>query len=607
MRWLSTVVFLATIKCFSTHSFKFRAWCETGQLLDFPDVGFYSPHPPHYLNDTRLDDEINKLTSLIDGINKLDMNAFVLFQPSIEDYITYHDLDPSLYPPQSEHAIRASALVAAVNKALGQFKEANLETYLAVFEPTYPIDLVTSTHLNLTVLGPDLEHFLQVKYSELFAGLTNLDGVMVYTADNWGDRGNKNYYFPRENPVWHNGKELATLAAMLQSAIQNTTTVNKKLILSLWEGADLWQEFSQAVPPNLTAMVHLTSPGFRLSGKFNPVIVQGGARVLSQLYISVDPFREHDGGWTRMVSVPSQKWQQGFELSLANNVSGVMAFANWGPSWSWPNFNSHSFLINCTGENLPKCQSGVSWAGRFALLRADPYVDSSPLRAQEAAAILIAALASNVSCNSTQVLSQWFQTILFLNSTSADVLASSFLLSEKLWMEYQQDSGSINWQTLFNPHGNSISVSGSWNDQLTSLQTIKNVSSQMLRKAHAVITGATTQEAEMLRALQLTEGYLTTFATFRAAAWLYQNPGFNGSNWCMLQSQTLSILSDLFSHWDSTWASDSEYFQVTKEDPRLWIRPMFMRADNNRTMAAWTSTFFQPQLTKRCSSLPGPF
>ena len=117
--------------------------------------------------------------------------------------------------------------------------------------------------------------------------LPMLDGVMVYAADDWGDRGADDYRFPRETPVWSGGAQLGRFAGMLQHAF---AARQRRLLFSMWEAPTLWADFATTMPPNLTAVVHLTYPGFDLAHGFNPMLTNGAARHPDfQLYVALDP------------------------------------------------------------------------------------------------------------------------------------------------------------------------------------------------------------------------------------------------------------------------------------------------------------------------------
>jgi hypothetical protein len=58
--------------------FGFRAYAEVGNLLDIPDVGYYSDAGPSYVNETRLQSEAAEVRSLLPAITPGGFNAFVL-------------------------------------------------------------------------------------------------------------------------------------------------------------------------------------------------------------------------------------------------------------------------------------------------------------------------------------------------------------------------------------------------------------------------------------------------------------------------------------------------------------------------------------------------
>lgn len=402
--------------------------------------------------------------------------AFVLFQPALDDYINYETVDSGLFPRGSVHANRSAVFAAVVDGVLAEMQAAGLETYVATFEPTYPRAL--AEQLNLTGLTPDLERFFAAKFTELFQQrLPHLDGLMVYAADNWGDRG-MDYKFPRAQPVWHGGRQLGQLAAMLQRTLLQAG--GRRLIFSLWEGASTFADFVTTAPANVTVMVggepgravercywqrssssafsyffsilphlvlmqvHLTYPGFYLQSGLNPVITAPAAKNVGAVYVSLDPYREHDGGWTRMVSVPGQLWQRGLRevyAQIGPARGGVMAFANWGASWSWPNFNSDGFLLNTSAGFVNK-----SWALPWA--RSVPYLgDSARITGQDLNGLVFAALGWDaLNGSASAALATYFaEGPLQLDNSSALRLAGALLQSESLWLG-AASTGSFLWQ-----------------------------------------------------------------------------------------------------------------------------------------------------------------
>ena len=183
--------------------FAFRAYAEVGGLLDIPDVGYYSEAGPSYVNESRLQSEAAEVRSLLPAIRPLGYNAFVLYTPSVEDFVTYTQLFPSDQPPAflpgDRHLARVPVFADAINATLGAFKQVGMKTYLVSFEPSFPAGL--DQRINLSRYdSPDMERFFRTKFCELKQRIPVLDGVTIYAADDWSQRADSR--FNRSHPVF---------------------------------------------------------------------------------------------------------------------------------------------------------------------------------------------------------------------------------------------------------------------------------------------------------------------------------------------------------------------------------------------------------------------
>ena len=162
--------------------FPFRAYAEVGSLLDIPDVGYFSEAGPSFVNETRLQSEAAEVRSLLPMASSLGFNAFVLYTPSVEDFIDYSALElpgqPPVFAPGDRHLARTPVFAAAINETLGAFKSAGMQTFLVSFEPSFPPGL--DTRLNLShYTSPDMERFFTAKFCELKRRVPVLDGMTI--------------------------------------------------------------------------------------------------------------------------------------------------------------------------------------------------------------------------------------------------------------------------------------------------------------------------------------------------------------------------------------------------------------------------------------------
>lgn len=80
----------------SSPTFKIRLFCEQGQMLDIPDIGYYIDEPP-YVNEKILCEEINELKEMARHTVRMGYSTFGLLHLGVEEYIDYIYLDKEIY------------------------------------------------------------------------------------------------------------------------------------------------------------------------------------------------------------------------------------------------------------------------------------------------------------------------------------------------------------------------------------------------------------------------------------------------------------------------------------------------------------------------------
>jgi len=419
--------------------------------------------------------------------------------------------------------------------------------------------------------------------------------------------------FPRDTPVWRNGRELGVLASLLQTTVGMQ---GRQLLFSLWGGTAGWQEFTQAAPHNLTGVVHMENNGFNVDNGLSELVAAGAAKNHT-IYVALDPYREWDGGWSRMMAIPGQSWQGQLSACKALRVQGAVAFANWAPGWSWPNHNTHGFLHNCSAN----CSAaGVAWAGRWQDMRSVPsfpgYPSATAFTGQEAAAVLLARLLWNASSDPAALLADWAgQWPLALNRSWALRVANAAAVLESAWALLSRNIGfESKWMAVFNPNSQ-----GAFNPRLSTWPTIQAYIAstyQQTESALNLVQGVTgefvgdpiSQEARRLlaRSVNVTAEFLRVYAAFKAANWLNSELAQSGSNrttTCRLQAEALANMTTLIQRWHA-YPRESQAFQIAALDPSLYTRPIFFRADNNRSMALYHDGVLLPRFQQLCAAAP---
>jgi hypothetical protein len=374
-----------------------KLYAETGGLLDIPDVGYYSVDEPSRVNVTRLAEEVAELKTLVPTLTspELNFNGFILFTPSIEDFVDYDQLNlaggGAVFPEGDPHLLRTPVFAAAINETLGEFSKAGLRTHLVAFEPSYPPHLNTKLNLS-SYASPDMVPFLTAKYCELKRRIPVLDGMVIYVADDWDQRADSR--FPRDDPVYSGPLQMARFATALHTAI--VAQCGLELLFSTWTAGSVndYSQFVNNTPPTLQLIAHLQN-SFRDNDGINPVVDTGGCRLRKTVVIG-DMYRENDG-WAHGLSVPATKWQAMLQQALGKEgCAGTAAFGSWGPGWTWPSDGPN--LLNKTATTAPK-----SWAGLWNDFR----LFTRGWTAQSAAVRVWSALVDNPAVNLTKVATEW--------------------------------------------------------------------------------------------------------------------------------------------------------------------------------------------------------
>lgn len=446
--------------------------------------------------------------------------------------------------------------------------------------------------------------------------MPHLDGVMVYVTDNWGDRGaGGGYVFPRSDPVWRGGRQLGELASLLQAAVN---AQQRDLLFSLWGGTSAWPDFVAAAPSNFTGVVHMEDDGFNVDHSLSDLVAAGAGRNHT-LYVAVDPYREWDGGWSRMMAVPAASWQSQLASCKRLGVQGAIAFANWGPGWSWPNHDTHGFLHNCSANQ------SVSWAGRWLDFRSMPSFpgcpSTTPFTGQEAAAVLAASLMWDSARDPEAVVTHWAtQLPLALNATWAGRVAAAATALEAGWALMSKNVGfETKWMAVFNPsaqapykprHSTWAGVEAYLNGTHEAVDAATRLVAGMVTlPPDAWSAGSGVGEAvnaareRLVRGVEMTARFLRAYATFSAANWIHYNlPGPEGNRamLCKLQAVVLANLTADLQWWATEQPRESQAFQLADLDPNLFTRPVFFRADNNRSMALYRDNIFVPSVHRWC-------
>ncbi|MCD4726721.1 MAG: hypothetical protein K8R46_03605, partial [Pirellulales bacterium] len=163
----------------SAPAFPMRMFSEEGQLLDIPDIGYYSDEPP-YVDEKRLQREVDELKRLVDHVAKLGFNTLTVLHLSFEEYIDYKYLDKEVYAPDDRHRLRSPVFCKCLKELCDYAHARHIDVYLQLYEIQYPPRLDELYGIDLD--SPDMERIIRAKTRELFERVP-LDGLVVTATE----------------------------------------------------------------------------------------------------------------------------------------------------------------------------------------------------------------------------------------------------------------------------------------------------------------------------------------------------------------------------------------------------------------------------------------
>jgi alpha-glucuronidase len=187
------------IKIESAPAFPMRMYSEEGQLLDIPDVGYYSDEPP-YVDEKRLQREVNELKQLVDHVAKLGFNTLTVLHLSFEEYIDYKYLDKEVYAPDDRHRLRSPVFCKYLRELCDYAHARHIDVYLQLYEIQYPSRLDELYGVDMD--SPNMERIIAAKTRELFERVP-LDGLVITITETHPRCGyaSKNLWLKHEDTV----------------------------------------------------------------------------------------------------------------------------------------------------------------------------------------------------------------------------------------------------------------------------------------------------------------------------------------------------------------------------------------------------------------------
>jgi hypothetical protein len=316
----------------ATPAFLVRMFSEEGQLLDLPDIGYYSKEPP-YVNQQILRTEVDELKSLMRNVVKLGYNRFVLLNLGIEEYIDYKYLDKKVYSDDDPHRMRSRVFCRYLTELCDYAHSLHLGMYLQLYEIRYSDRLDELYEISLD--NPAIEDVINARYKELFERIP-LDGLVVTATETHWRAGYKS------KNLWHvkdNDEQSIENAAKMMTLYYNACkAAGKESMFRMWRivnDADSFRKILTKIPKDAIACIKNTGGDYFLNFPTTDVITEGIPKE-APFVILFDTFREYEG-WSRLF-IYMKRWEEVVRTCRDNGAMGINAWGPWAEGCIWPDF-----------------------------------------------------------------------------------------------------------------------------------------------------------------------------------------------------------------------------------------------------------------------------
>ncbi len=310
----------------STPAFGLRIFSEEGQLLDIPDIGYYSDQPP-YVNVAALRKDIDQAKRLLTHVAANGFNAFAFLHLNVEEYIDYAHLDKPIYPPDDLHRVRSPVFCKLLTELCDYAHALHLDIYMQVYEIAFPPRL--DELYRVDIRSPNIERIINARYRELFERVP-LDGMIITATEQHPRCGYK------AKRLWGNRAQAGRMATLYHNACN---AVGKRCIYRLWRvayNAEMFAEVARHAPRDAVFAIKNTGGDYYLDHALTTAISDGMPK-RQPLVVLFDTFREFDG-WSRLFCVMT-RWGERVRACRDNGVMGINAWGPWSPGCIWPDAN----------------------------------------------------------------------------------------------------------------------------------------------------------------------------------------------------------------------------------------------------------------------------
>lgn len=550
----------------SAPAFPLRIFSELGQLLDIPDIGYYTEQPP-YVNERLLREEVDEAKQLIRHIVSLGYNSFAVLNLGVEEYIDYRYLDKQVYAPNDRHRTRSVVFCRYLTELCEYAHSLGVDVYLQVYEIQFPPQLDKLYGVELD--SPNIERIITARYKELFERIP-LDGMIITATEVHPRAGYQG------KQLWRK-KGLAGAGRMLTMYHNACKAAGKKSIFRLWRvagDAEGLQEVTRHVPKDAVLAIKNTGGDYYLDHSTTTAITSGIARE-RPLVVLFDTFREFDG-WSRLFCY-MKRWGDVVRCCRDNGVLGINAWGPWAPGCIWPDYEPNYMKDGQDCQQKPGME--VSWRGHWNSFR----MFTRGFTPGQANVYLLGRLGWDPDADVEQIARDFAALHVGEDNVSATVQA--LLASEDAFAEeYVKGThpGYLKWTMVFSPRDSFMEKAYKHN----SLEQILASNSAALKhvaemeKAFARTDPGKAADAERYRrfkeGIDKTALYLRTFYLLRECCWRdhYDSDlsgGEKKANAAALEEAKTRVMS-LFEQWQR-YPEEAGFWRITFRYGRPTISP----------------------------------
>ncbi|NQU52217.1 MAG: hypothetical protein HQ522_06720 [Bacteroidetes bacterium] len=409
--------------------FPLRMFSEEGQLLDLPDLNYYSDKSP-YVNEVRLKSEIDEAKILVDNVVKLGFNAITFLHVNFEDYIDYKYLDKTIYPENSIHRKRSAVFCNYMNELCDYAHNRHIDIYLQLYEFQYPPEFEGLYTIDLQ--SPDIENIISAKCKELYERV-DLDGLVITPNESHPRCGYRSVH------LWE--KYGQSGAGRMLTLYHNACAESgKRAIFRLWRiatSAGGAKETAWNIPKGAMFSVKNTGGDFWLNFPLTNIVTDDLGKEYPVMIV-FDPFRQYDG-WSRTFCY-MKKYGERIKTCHEHSISAINAWGSWAPGCIWPTREP---------DYLRGVQEDVAWAGYWNMFR----IFTRGFTAGQSNVYLLGRLMWNPDADPFEVAQDFAH--IHLGEPNAKAAAEALMCTQDAWYEFysipKSNSAYLSWASIFGP------------------------------------------------------------------------------------------------------------------------------------------------------------